>query len=386
MSAYTGAFWAANLCNLFCLAGNTALLVLVPLHLERAGYPRWELGVIAGAFSLAGILIRIELGNWCHLRGRRFFFLFGCLLTALASLALASGFTQPLLVAAIRMVHGAGIAIYLTSIWTWVADLAPPERVGELQGMFGVSGLLAGALGPALGEALVARAGFPVLFLAAGVLSLAAFVGLLGLPDFHPQGAPSPASIFELMGRRSLAPMLGVSVPLGWAMGLVWCFLAPYGVTRGLSSVAPFFLAFSVASILVRLGTGSWLDRLGPERLIPTALACQVLSLLLLCKLAPSNAVVLLSGAALLYGLAHGVAYPALSLLTLRRTDPGDRSTGMALFTAAFDGGFLLGALASGLVAQVLSYPACFAVAASVLATSLAGFHGSALRRRAENS
>ena len=54
----------------------------------------------------------------------------------------------------------------MTSSMTLIADLAPPTRRAEAVGIYGTGGLVAVALGPAVGELILGAAGFPAFFAA----------------------------------------------------------------------------------------------------------------------------------------------------------------------------------------------------------------------------
>jgi hypothetical protein len=52
----------------------------------------------------------------------------------------------------LRFLQGAALAIFTTSNLTLIGELAPPNRRAEAVGIYGAAGLVAVALGPALGE------------------------------------------------------------------------------------------------------------------------------------------------------------------------------------------------------------------------------------------
>lgn len=338
------------------------IMIFLALYLESRGLERWEVGLVAGSFSVAAVVTRFSLGGWLDRYGRRPFFLWGALLLGLGCLPYPHLPVSTVLMTLMRSLQGIGFALYLTSLWTWVADLAPAGRVAELQGIFGISGLVAGALGPAVAEWVIASSSFTDMFRLAGLLGVCGALLMAPLPDYRPitDHLGTRPSFFRVARSRSLATMTLATLALGWSIGLVFTFLAPFGRVVGLNSVAPYFVAFSVASVLVRLGAGRAADRLGPERLIPVFLALGGLAPLLLSFLEQRPNVTMLVLAGALNGLGHGVVFPALSLLTMLRTRPEERGTGMAVFTAIFDGGLFVGAVVSGFLAHRTSYADAF--------------------------
>ena len=65
----------------------------------------------------------------------------------------------------------------------------------------------------------------------------------------------------------------------------------------------------------------------------------------------------------LLFGLAHGLFYPAFNALAVESTGPRERGKVMALFQGWFNVGFAGGTFALGYLAAVHGYPAVFATA-----------------------
>lgn len=359
MKAYTSSYWLANLANLLCFGGH-GVMVLLPLYLERNGLEPWEIGVVGGAFSLTAVATRFELGGWLDQHGRRRFFRLGSALMAVMCLGYLVLPPTTGIMAALRALQGVGVALYATATWTWIADCAPPGRMAELQGIFGISGLLAGALGPICGEQILTETNFDGMFWLAAALGGAGFLVLLPLPEAAglETRIPRRGDFFRLLSSPRLTSMLIGTLPFGLGIGLLYTFVAPFVAGHDMA-VAPFFAAQASMSITVRILAGRAADRLGPARIIPLGLAVQGLGLALLFPLEHGGTpLVILAG--LLNGAGHGAVFPALSLLTLQRTELRERGTGMAVFTAVFESGLFLGAFGSGFLATSQGYASTF--------------------------
>ena len=70
--------------------------------------------------------------------------------------------------------------------------------------------------------------------------------------------------------------------------------------------------------------------------------------------------------AAIACGVGHGFAFPIISALVVTRAQPDERGSAIALFTALFDLGVLLGGPCFGVSARYGGYPATFALAAAL--------------------
>src|SRR5262245_58766176 len=187
----TRAFLTAAVANFLFFTG-LASFVLLPLHVRELGATEAQIGLIMGCYSGTAIFVQPLVGAWVDRGGPRRFLVSGAILTAAAALAFAAipdtlGWF-PLL----RALQGAAFSVFFIANFTVVVDLVPPDRRGQALGIFGISGLVSGAVGPALGELLVRAGGFRGLFLAAETLPLlaAGFAARLALrPDPSPTRA-----------------------------------------------------------------------------------------------------------------------------------------------------------------------------------------------------
>lgn len=364
--AFTFPFWTANLVNLLCLTGGS-VFVLLPLYMERHGMHRWEIGLVAGVFSLVSVFTRPWLGRRMDQRGRRLFFVVGATLLGLSALAFTLAPPTLPWMALLRAVQGMAMAFYFTAIWTWMADLAPEGRLGEFLGLFGISGLLSGAAGPVLGEMVLARGGFDSVFATGAALMLAAAFLSQTLRDRMPSGdGAAPAGFWRLALAPSLSGTMLASLGFGVAAGTLMTFAAPFMVT----GVGLFFTLYTCASVSVRLFAGRLADRWGAARVVAPALLCQAAGLALFSQHASSWG--LLLGASLVGGAGHGLIYPALSSLSVQRVGPSRRGVGVSLFTAVIDIGVFAGATSSGVLAHHAGYPWTFLAVALAVAGAAA--------------
>lgn len=348
---YTRSFLLANLVNVLALSAINFFLLL-PLYLTRQGCPEWEVGLVMGAFNVSAVLVRPPLGHAMDAVGRRLFMLAGLGGGMLcAALFLVVG-TVPWLLAGVRVLQGACFAVYITAICTWAADHAPPGRMAEALGVFGVSGLVTMALGTAVGERIVAAGGYPALFagasLALGVAGALAF----GLPELHrPPSEVHHNDSFVGMARRAALLSSNVTVFV-FSAGVfsVATFVGPH-LHQG--SVSGFFAVYCAAAIVTRLAVGPMADRAGRGAVVIPALLTMGAGILLLGAGQSGLAAVLI-------GTGHGTAYPTLNALLLDRVTSMERGKATSLFMASSDLGGFLGTSACGAVASAVGLAPMF--------------------------
>jgi MFS family permease len=372
----TPAFLTAASANFLFFTG-LAGFVLLPLHLRQLGATDSQLGLIMGCFSATAIVVQPLMGAWVDRGGRRAFLVSGATLTALVALAFAAvpdafGWF-PLL----RSLQGAAFSVFFIANFAVVVDLAPPDRRGQALGIFGISGLMSGAVGPALGELLVQAAGFRGLFLGSAALPLlaagiSAGLHLPPLPRRPVAGEGLPGLLRGIVAAPRLPMVLGAAFGLG--QGVMFTFFPTYAEDLGVRWVGLFAVAYSGAALLVRATAGGLADTMGRRAVIIPAMVLQAGATVLLACLGliaralgfPAGPFLALAG--LLAGAAHGLLYPALTALVVDVTPPERRGRVVGVFMAFILLGQAGGAAGFGALAHALGYGPMFAVLSIVLA------------------
>lgn len=342
------------------------LLPTLPLYLQRLGASDAAIGLIMGCFAITSMLLRPWTGWGADRWGRWPFMAAGAVVFMLAPIGYAVSAGVPALVA-VRLLHGAGMALYPTAATALVADVAPPDRRGEFMGLFGAAGSIAMALGPISGGELLTRLGFGALFAVATMTALLA----LGLVFATPEtlAAPSPAR-FTLHSTFS-GPALGPSLIIGCLMltyGVLVTFLPLHAQAMGVNP-GVFFLVYALVLTLTRGPAGRLSDRFGRP---PVAAVGLGLAALALAVLALSEGALALAVVGALYGLAGGVAQPALIAWCVDVVAPGDRGRAMGTFFTALELAIAIGAMSSGLAVAHWGFAATFLATAVVALTGVA--------------
>lgn len=156
------------------------------------------------AYLLAITTLIVSVGRLGDLVGRRRLLLAGIFLFTAASALCAAAPSLWLLVSA-RVLQGTGAAVMMALTLAFVGDAIPKEKTGRAMGLLGTMSAVGTALGPSLGGLLIAKFGWPALFLVNVPLGVLSF---LLVRRFLPAGdaavAPRPAG-FDLLGTVVLA-------------------------------------------------------------------------------------------------------------------------------------------------------------------------------------
>lgn len=364
---FSAAFVLVFLSNLFQgIAFN--LFLHLPGFLKDLGADEAEIGWIFGLTAVVSIAVRPQVGRIMDTRGRRVVILAGSLLNVMViGLYLGLHEIGPA-VYGVRILHGLAEALLFTSLFTYAADQVPPTRLTQGLAVFGVSGMLPISLGGLLGDAILARAGYDLLFLVSLGFSVLALLLALPLRD-RPRTASAgeePARGFRAaLVQRDLVPLWWVATVFSVALAAMFTFVKTFVMETGAGSVGGFFTGYTAIALVLRVFFGWLPDRVGPKRVLLPALFTLATGFLLMSR-ADSAGEVALAG--VFCGAGHGYTFPILFGMVVSRTRSADRGSAMAIYTALFDVGVLLGGPSLGLVIELAGYPTMYAVAASWIA------------------
>ncbi len=353
----------------FLFALSFYLFFHLPGLLVRFGATELDIGVLSGVMSGCAILARPPVGRVMDVRGRRPVLLFGGVLgTAACGAYFAVDHWGPLLYV-VRVSHGVSEAMLFASLFAIAADIVPSSRRIEGIGLFGVSGLLPMALAGLVGEALLAAGDFPALF-AAGTLANGTAVALsVFVPEpARAEGEP-PRGVVAAVLDSHLVPLWVSGLLFAVAIAAYFILLKTYVLVSQVGTIGHFFASYAVTACLLRVFAGSLPERAGPKRVLAVAMTMLSGGLLLLAYASSSTDLIL---AGVLAGAGHGYTFPILLGLVIGRARPTERGAALAVFTALFDAGTLLGGPALGAVVEAASYRVMFSSAAALAALGFA--------------
>jgi MFS family permease len=373
---YTRAFWTMALANL-CHTASFGAFFLLPLFVLDQGGREDDIGVVMGLFALASALCRPWVSEMIDRIGRKRSYTLGSLLMCGAPLLypivdspLAGGYPLFLL---IRVIHGVGLAVCFTAVFTFIADILPEERLNEGIGMFGISGLLGIALGPMLAEVTLQRFGFNALFFTAAGLSGISLLVHLPLAEVRHGGEPGPRRTFFGLLRREKFIVVGLLALLfGFGLAATGGFVAPLAEERSIRFVSLYFFCYSCGAIAVRFVGGRLADNHGERAVLPYAVLLFMSGLLLLPLV---GGPVFLATCGILSGLGHGLLFPLLNTMAVRGENAAVRGKATGIFTGGIDAGIFAGSLLLGYIGDWFGLNVLFLCAGLSMTLALVLFH-----------
>ena len=373
---YTPAFWAMALANL-CHTASFSAFFLLPLFVLDHGGNQGDVGVIMGVFALASALCRPWVAEMIDRIGRKRSYTVGSLLMFVSPFLYIFiqdplGATYPLFLL-LRAVHGVGLAICFTAVFTFMADILPPHRLNEGIGMFGISGLLGVAIGPVVAEITLEHYGFFGLFLTAGALAaVALFVHQPLQESCREPRATQDATFFGLLRRKKFIAVGLLALLFGFGVAATSGFVAPLAEQRNLGFISVYFFCYSGGAIAVRF-VGGWLaDSLGEKRILPYGIALYMAGLFLL-PFTYNQAT--LCAAGILSGIGHGLLFPLLNTMAVRDEPTAIRGKATGIFTGGIDTGIFAGSLMLGYIGDWFGLDVLFVCAGLSMASALILLH-----------
>lgn len=335
---------------LTCLAAVTffvshqAVQAVMPLYALRRGGSGTDAGTLALIYSAASLAGRLPVG-WAMARwGRRPVMIAGSGIAVASCLLYPPVESMPTLLV-LRAFHGLAMAFFSTAAAVVVTDVMPLSRRGEGMGYFGTGSSLGLALGPVLALAVVGRVSFMSLF--AGTAAVA-FIGVLLEMGVRETGVPAPLAFSLQPGamftRSAVVPAILMGT-LTVTHGALVTFLPLMGQERQVGNPGTFFTVAAIVLVAVRAKAGALSDRWGRSPIIVPGLVLAALALGLV-GIAHGPRTLLAAGA--LYGLAFGMAQPALMALVADRAAEAERGRAISTFYAGWEVGIGVGAYALG--------------------------------------
>jgi predicted MFS family arabinose efflux permease len=316
-------------------------------------------GLAFGAFGVTALLCRPYAGRLSDSRGRIPLMIVGAVLAGIGMLLIpfASSLSA---VVSIRLLQGVAEAAFFVASFALLADIAPPDRMGEALSYNSLGLYLGIAMGPPLGEALLVRWGYAAAWVGAGVLCAVA-VGLT-LLIVEPERDRSVEGHGKLIHRPGVPASLGFFASLA-AIGGFLAFASLHSDEVGLANTSLALLVYGLVVVVCRIVFARVPDRLPPlllgmASLVAIAVGMAVMALWL-------TPVGLMIGVVV---TALGVTFstPAFFSAIFATASPSERGAAAGTASAFIDLGLGFGPICLGLVARSSGIPAAFLAGAGI--------------------
>jgi len=345
----------------------------LPGFLDRLGARTSTIGPIMATLTLSAVLFRPLIGRVLDTQDRRLVAVAASACNVVVCLLYLTVSKVGPWIYCVRFAHGIVWAAVLSALFTMAADLIPAERRIQGIGLFGVAGMLPLSVAGLVGDALLARGSYGVLFCFAAAAAASATLVVAMLPESRGErrAADPDRPWLRVVMAASLRPVWLIGMAMAVSVSSYLTFIKSFVLARGIGSVGAFFTAYTIAAVTARTVFGRLPDRLGTNRALPISVLSLAAGLLLLAA-SQSTAWVMVAG--VFCGIGQGYAFPTAMALVVDRAHPSERGSAMAAFTALFDLGVFTGSIALGALLSRTSYSTMYACAAAIALLGAATF------------
>ncbi len=365
---------------LIALVGGLAILSstmsktpVLPLFAESIGASPAEIGWIAIASTIPGILVSFPAGALSDFLGHRRVLIASLVVFATAPFLYLLVHSAWQLVA-VRFYHGFATAIFGTVASAAIAERYTADRAARLSTYSSVT-IVGRSIAPFLGGALISMASFGAVYVACAVSGVLALVAGLFLRDGAPRGKQKLEmphfwkSLVTVLKDRGIMLVSLVEAAQYLVFGAIEAFLALFAASLGIPAwQIGIILGVQLVSIVfVKPLMGRVSDRVGRKQVIVPGLLIGAASVVLLPYLASFIGLSVLS---LLFGLGFATVTSSTSALVADLTKNGRYGSSMGVLRTVMDVGQSIGPVLTGWMVTVAGYGKAFALLAAILASA----------------
>ena len=302
-------------------------------------------GLAFGAFGVTALLCRPIAGRLSDVKGRKPLLVFGALLAAAGMLLLPYVDTLAGVVA-IRLLQGVAEASFFVAGFALLADLSPPQRLGEALSYNSLGLYLGIAFGPPLGEFVVEQWGYTEAWWVAGVLAVAAAVIVRWVPDVP--GEEGGDGHGKLIHRPGIPVSLGFFASLAAISGFL-AFASLWSEEVGLDNTSLALVVYGGVIVVCRIAFAKVPDRVPSLPLATGSLLGIAAGLAVL--VAWQTEAGLLTGVVVM-GVGVTFSTPSFFSAIFATASPAERGAAAGTASAFIDLGLGFGPIVLGLVAR----------------------------------
>lgn len=352
----------ACIISFVCFIGSYMRVPVVPLFATSLGADTVQVGMINGSFMLMAGALSIPSGLISDRLGRRMPLLGGMILLAGSSFLLYWS-SSPLQMAIIYLFFGVGLSAFSPTLMSYVADVTPPETLGQAYGWYTMALYGGMTLGPAAGGFLGTALGLRTVFLVAGglifVMFLVAVFFLPMLPAHKRNNRISPAImpvLKNLLANRRLVACLVATLGGCFGFGMFVTYMPLYIRSEGLTmgAVGFVFATQSLANALSRLPAGRIYDRVEDRSVLVTG--GLALFALAMAAFGFCHSLLSLIAAAAVMGVSMGVAFTVVCALIADVVPRETRGLAMGCYNTSVYAGMMLCSVTMGIVIKGVGF------------------------------
>ena len=356
--------WTYNFTTLFitnCVAffGQNMMSALLPKYLNTLGISSTVIGIVVSMFSITALCSRPVTGplidGWK--KKTLYLIMLGIMLASFLGYAVVG--SSVVLLCAVRLLHGIGLGCLAALALTMATDSLPSDKIASGIGVYGLSSVLASALGPGVGLAIVERWGYTATFLTAAALQLVSIFIALSMKFENNANNKIVFSLRNIISMEAAMPAFLMLLACTARACMTTFLVVVITDTRKIDGMSTYYILNALAMLVSRPLFGKISDKYGLHiSLIPSYIFFAA-SLVLtgFCQTTWQLWIV-----AILYGFGFGTASPSLQAMCMKLVEPERRGVASTTAFVGTDIGDLIGPIICGALVDLWGYTAMFSL------------------------
>lgn len=346
--------WTRNFIILFISAfiinfGHSLTSNLLPKYLNMIGLTSTLIGFIISLFSFTALGFRPVSGPLIDGWNKKKLYII-----MLVILIVAYGgytFTPPLPVIVIcRLLQGLGQGCISALALAMATDALPLEKMASGLSLYGIGGVLAGALGPGLGITIQEKFGYTYAFMAPVILLLIALAMSVLLENNYIPGTKIRFSLRGMVCKESIVPAVLVMLA-GLVRGGLYTFLIIFISDRNIPGMSAYYYVNAAVMIISRPLIGALADKKGLHFPLIPSYVFFALSLVLTAFCSNTWQLMLVS---VLNALGYGTAFASAQALCMKVAPADLRGAASTTSFIGLDIGDLIGPVICGALVDLM--------------------------------
>lgn len=373
---WTKDFINTSIVNFALMMSQYLLLVTMAMYAtQEYGASVGIAGLVSSSFIIGSLIGRIFGGKHITAMGGKKMLIIGsALIVVLTASYLIPMSIYPLIL--LRVLHGIAMGYAMTATGTIIAQIIPPSRNGEGIGYFSMSVVLASAVGPLIGVALIAAYGFTSIFIFSFTMAVISLV--FGVTVKAPPMKPTKSTVggkFKIMDffEKRAIPISVVMFVMAFAYSGILSYITAYAESISLMQAGSlYFTVYGVTVLLSRPITGPLLDRKGANIVMYPAIILFAVGLAVISQATVTMTFLI---AAVLIGFGYGNVQSITQALSIKVTPRERLGLANTTYFIALDLGLGFGPFLLGPIASSFGYSGMYLTLGFVVLGGIAAYY-----------
>lgn len=373
---WTKDFIRVSVVNFLVFLVHLILMVIIASYAVQKFHATLSVaGLVASIFIIGALIGRFGTGRIIEDVGSKKVLVVGVIFFIITAALYFAAINLALLIL-VRLLHGIAHGIASTATGTIVAKIIPANKRGEGIGYYGMSIVLASALGPFVGILLIQFVDFKIVFMVTFIIALLIFAGSLfvheptaTLPKPKDDiAAVKPFHISNFLEYKAI-PISVIALIIGFSGSIVIAFISLYAKEYHLENAASFYFVISaIATLVSRPFAGRLFDIRGANFIIYPCLFIYGMGMLIFSQ-AGHGIVLLMAGA--IIGIGYGNFMSSAQAVAIKAVEPHRFGLATATYYVFLDLGIGIGPYLLGSLVPLLGYRGLYLAMAVLVMTTI---------------